>query len=49
MEKVQALNKNLENQNQLNQEEIKLLRDYVYGIDTRAKDVHNHKFGLKAG
>ena len=26
-----------------------MLKDYVYGIDSRAKDVHNHKFGLKGG
>ena len=25
-------------------EEIKLLKDYVYGIDTRAKDIHKFKF-----
>jgi hypothetical protein len=26
-----------------------LLKDYVYGLDNRAKDVHNHKFGLFKG
>lgn len=25
-------------------EEIKLLKDYVYGVDARAKDVHKFKF-----
>ena len=25
-------------------EEIKLLKDYVYGVDMRAKDVHRYKF-----
>ena len=25
-------------------EEIKLLKDYVYGIDPKAKDVHKYKF-----
>ena len=25
-------------------EEIKLLKDYVYGLDPKAKEVHMHKF-----
>ena len=25
-------------------QEIQLLKDYTYGVDTRAKDVHMHKF-----
>jgi len=28
--------------------EIKLLKDYTYGVDGRAKDVHMHKFVRKA-
>lgn len=25
-------------------EELKLLKDYVYGVDKKGKDVHMHKF-----
>ena len=25
-------------------EELKLLKDYVYGVDRKGKDVHMHKF-----
>ena len=38
------LNTKLEQQKHLHLEEIKLLKDYAYGIDERAKDVNSHKF-----
>jgi hypothetical protein len=25
-------------------EELKLLKDYVYGVDHKGKDIHMHKF-----
>lgn len=28
-------------------EEVKLLKDFVYGLDSRAKDVHTHKYMSK--
>lgn len=34
----------LEDQKSMYQQEIQLLKDYTYGIDPRAKDVHMHKF-----
>ena len=30
-------------------EEIKLLKDYVYGLDPKAKEVHMHKFVKNGG
>ena len=37
----------LEDDNQTKFEEIKLLKDYVYGMDQKAKEVHKHKFMIK--
>ena len=48
MKSVRSRNTNLEDDNQTKFEEIKLLKDYVYGMDQRAKEVHKHKFMIKA-
>jgi hypothetical protein len=45
---IEVANKNMDSEKLLHLEEIKLLKDYVYGIDQRARDVHYHKFGGKA-
>jgi hypothetical protein len=47
MKSLRSRNANLEDDNQTKFEEIKLLKDYVYGMDHRAKEVHKHKFMIK--
>lgn len=36
--------KRMSQEKQLHLEEIQLLKDYTYGVDHRAKDIHMHKF-----
>jgi hypothetical protein len=36
--------KNLNSERQQHIEEIQLLKDFVYGVDAKAKDVHLHRF-----
>ena len=47
MKSLKSKNASLEDDNQTKFEEIKLLKDYVYGMDQKAKEVHKHKFMIK--
>jgi len=47
MKSLKTKNIQLENDNLTRFEEIKLLKDYVYGMDKKAKEVHKHKFLMK--
>ena len=44
MKNINTNKAQIESDNQTKFEEIKLLKDYVYGMDQRAKEVHKHKF-----
>ena len=47
MKSLKSKKASLEDDNQTKFEEIKLLKDYVYGMDQKAKEVHKHKFMIK--
>lgn len=39
----------MDEQKQQNLQEIQLLKDYVYGLDAKAKEIHAHRFLKRAG
>jgi hypothetical protein len=44
MKAIKSKKSQLEVENLTKCEEIKLLKDYLYGMDQNAKEVHKHKF-----